>query len=150
MTKLFLFLSLFIFASCGGNTDPGSGDAPENEDAIVEDSDLENEGESETATNYDLEMVDDENREEFKENLAKIEKEHGDQWDFCTCVVKNDSINKAFQNEQSDSEFDRLSSRFDEIETHCKAFLVQSPNATPEERTNHEKKVKKCLKNAGL
>ena len=50
----------------------------------------------------------------------------------------------------SDSEFERLSNRFDEIETHCQAFLAQNPNQTPEERVKHEKQVKKCLKEAGI
>ena len=90
------------------------------------------------------------NQKEFKENLAKIEKVHGEQWDFCTCVVKNDSINKAFSQPVSDAQFDRLSLRFDEIDQRCKAFLMQSPNVTPEERIKHEKKVRNCLKEAGI
>jgi tetrahydromethanopterin S-methyltransferase subunit G len=93
--------------------------------------------------------VDADDRQEFKENLAQIEKEHGEQWDFCTCVIKNDSINKAVHT-APDSEIDRLFNRLEEIEQKCQAFLVQSKNATPEERQAHEKKVKKCLKDAGV
>ena len=85
-----------------------------------------------------MSTVDKKNQKEFKENLAKIEKVHGEQWDFCTCVVKNDSINKAFSQPVSDAQFDRLSLRFDEIDQRCKAFLMQSPNVTPEERIKHE------------
>lgn len=84
------------------------------------------------------------------ESLIEIEKKYGEQWDFCTCVIKNDSINKAFSKPVSDSEFDRLSERFDVIDEKCKAFLVQNPNVTPEERVEHERKVKKCLKEAGI
>lgn len=100
---------------------------------------------------YDLSTVDKENSKEFMENLVKIEKEFGEQWSFCDCVVKGDSINKAFSTPNlSDAEFDRLSDRFDYIDSRCKAFRIQNPNATPEERAEHEKKVKKCLKEAGI
>ena len=100
---------------------------------------------------YDMSDVDSENIEEFKENLVKIEKEFGEQWDFCTCIVKGDSINKAFMNpDLPDSEFDALSDRFDYIDEKCKAFRIQNPSITPEERAAHEKKVKKCLREAGL
>lgn len=100
-------------------------------------------------SDYDMSTVDAKDRREFKENLAKIEKKHGEQWDFCTCVIKNDSINRAFSEPLPDDEFDRLALRLDEIDKRCKAFLTQSSNVTPEERSRHEKKVKNCLKEAG-
>ena len=99
---------------------------------------------------YDMETVDKKHQKEFMENLAHIEKEFGQQWDFCTCVVKNDSIDKAFKKDLSDAEFDRVAARFDVIEKKCKAFLVQSPNQTPDERQAHNKKVRDCLKAAGV
>lgn len=87
---------------------------------------------------------------EFKENKKKIEAIYGEQWGFCECVVKGDSINKAFAKSNiSDEEFDRLSKRFDVIDEKCQAFRIQDANRTPEERALHEKKVRKCLKNAG-
>ncbi|XOV67983.1 MAG: hypothetical protein ACFHU9_02195 [Fluviicola sp.] len=98
---------------------------------------------------YDLETVDPKDREEFLESMAKIETEHGVQWGFCECVVKNDSINDALSKELSDAEFDKVLERSDFIEQRCQAFLVQSRNQTPEERYAHEEKVKKCLKEAG-
>lgn len=101
-------------------------------------------------SNIDLSEVDDKHSEEFVESLIQIEKQYGEQWDFCTCVIKNDSINKAFSKPVSDREFDRLSARFDVIEEKCKAFLVHDPNITPEERSDHERKVRKCLKEAGI
>ena len=79
-------------------------------------------------------------------NLAEIEKKHGQQWDFCTCVLKNDSINKAFMKKLSDEAFDELSLRFDVIDAKCKAFLAQNPNQTPGDRAKHEKKVRDCLR----
>lgn len=101
-------------------------------------------------SDIDLSQVDDKHSDEFVESLIQIEKQYGEQWDFCTCVVKNDSINKAFSKPVSDREFDRLSARFDVIEEKCKAFLVHDPNITPEERSDHERKVRKCLKEAGI
>lgn len=100
---------------------------------------------------YDMSKVDKKDLKEFKQNLVKIEKKYGEQWDFCACAVKQDSVNKAFQkSNMSDEEFDRVLARSDEIDQKCQAFLVQNPNVTPEERANHERQVKKCLKEAGV
>jgi len=86
---------------------------------------------------------------ELKKSLKKIEAKYGEQWDFCNCVVKGDSINKAFLKPNlPDKEFERLSNRFDEIDEKCQAFRIQDANRTPEERAIHEKKVKKCLRAA--
>jgi tetrahydromethanopterin S-methyltransferase subunit G len=86
---------------------------------------------------------------ELNKSLKKIEAKYGEQWDFCNCVVKGDSINKAFLKPNlPDKEFERLSNRFDEIDEKCQAFRIQDANRTPEERAIHEKKVKKCLKAA--
>lgn len=88
---------------------------------------------------------------ELQESIAKIEEKYGEQWDFCDCVVKGDSINKAFSKPNlPDAEFDRLSKRFDEIDEKCQAFRIQDANRTPEQRELHEKKVKKCLREAGI
>lgn len=125
-------------------------DAKNHESSVTlsEDGSPISEDEVEIKSDYDMSTVDSKDLKEFKQNLAKIEQEHGAQWDFCTCVIKNDSINKAFSKEVSDKEFDKLSDRFDEIDQKCKAFLAQNPNSTPEERAIHEKKVKKCLREA--
>ena len=88
---------------------------------------------------------------ELQESIAKIEKKYGEQWDFCDCVVKGDSINKAFSKPNlPDAEFDRLAKRFDEIDVKCQAFRIQDASRTPEQRAAHEKKVRKCLKEAGV
>lgn len=147
----FFSLIVLVFVSCNtgheevvqndvGDTDSLETVAPEI-DSLVKKS----------ISQYDLSTVDKENSKEFMENLVKIEKEFGEQWSFCDCVVKGDSINKAFSSPNlSDAEFERLSDRFDYIDSRCKAFRIQNPNATPEERADHEKKVKKCLKEAGI
>ena len=82
------------------------------------------------------------------ETKAKIEKEYGEQWDFCDCIFKTDSIQNAIEKvgDISDKEFDKIMSRFEEIDQHCKT-IIASPNTTPEQRKAHERKVKKCLKN---
>jgi hypothetical protein len=84
-----------------------------------------------------------------KRNTDSLTAKYGEQWDFCNCVVKGDSINKSFLKPNlPDKEFERLSNRFDEIDEKCQAFRIQDANRTPEERAIHEKKVKKCLKAA--
>jgi hypothetical protein len=86
--------------------------------------------------------------DDIKESSKKIEARYGEQWDFCDCVVKGDSLNKAIAaGKLSDKEFDRISKRFDEIELRCKVFKIQDPSRTPEERLMHEKRVKQCLDN---
>jgi hypothetical protein len=89
--------------------------------------------------------------DESEEVEKEIEKKFGKQWDFCDCVVKNDSINKVFENADnlSDEEFDAAFTRMEEIDKHCKE-LISAPNTTPDERAKHKRKVRKCLKNAGI
>lgn len=88
------------------------------------------------------------NDEDFIESERKIETRYGEQWDFCDCVNKGDSMNKAISaGKLSDEEYDRISKRFDEIELRCKVFKIQDPSRTPEERMKHEKRVKQCLEN---
>ena len=147
--KTLIIATLILTASCADDSydynKPCSQDKSDGQTEMTSDTDT-----TEIKSDYDLSTVEAKDLEEFKENLAIIEKKHGEQWDFCTCVVKNDSINKAFMGDVSDEEFDRLSDRFDVIDQHCKAFLTQSSSVTPEERAIHEKKVRKCLKEAGV
>lgn len=146
---LILLISLSLFG-CSDSNKEGC-DAHLDSDLVIdEESDGEDGSTSDIKSEYDMGTVDKKDLKEFKENLEKIEKVHGEQWDFCTCVVKNDSINRAFSEEVSDAEFERLSTRFDEIDVKCKAFLAQSPNVTPADRAAHDKKVKNCLKESGL
>jgi len=88
---------------------------------------------------------------DLREEIEKIETTYGEQWDFCDCVIKGDSLNKALTNDKlSDKELDLILKRFDEIDKKCQAFKIIDPNRTPKERSLHEKKVKKCLKEAGV
>ena len=149
MNKLLYVLSFLLLFSCSGEstevkknkekskTDTSSVENPLDEDTL------------DIKSDYKMDNVDPKGRKEFKENLVEIEKKHGIQWDFCTCVVANDSINKAFQDPNiSDADFDRASDRFDIVAEKCKAFQIQNPQQTPEERARHEKKVRDCLKAA--
>jgi hypothetical protein len=105
----------------------------------------------EIESDYDMSDIDPDQRQEFAENLIKIEKEDGIQWDFCKCVVKNDSLDKAFkQDGLSDLRVDDLMKRLDFIEIKCQAYLIQNTQITPDQRADHEKKVQDCLKEAGL
>jgi hypothetical protein len=82
---------------------------------------------------------------ELKESIAKIEVKYGEQWDFCKCVVVNDSIDKAIKRGDTD---EKLLDRWDIVDKKCQAFRIQNPSTTPEQREAHERRVKKCLKEA--
>lgn len=84
---------------------------------------------------------------EKTENHAKIVEKYGEQWDFCSCVIKNDSINNAFEKNLTDKQSEKLMKRWEFVENKCKEFLT-TPNTTPEERVEHELKVTRCLKAA--
>ena len=84
---------------------------------------------------------------ELKESVAKIEEKYGEQWDFCQCVVVNDSIDRAIK---LGNTTDKLLDRWDLVDRKCQAFRIQDPNRTPEEREAHERKVNKCLREAGI
>ncbi len=73
------------------------------------------------------------------------------QWDFCDCIYKTDSIDKAINASENltEAEFEVLMARFELIDQHCKT-IIASPNTTPRERKAHEAKVRKCKKELGL
>ncbi len=83
--------------------------------------------------------------EKIEENL---EKKYGEQWEFCDCIVRNDSVNKALET-ATDAQVDKIIARMDVIEKHCKKMLTV-PNTTPEERAKYQRKVNKCLRQNGL
>lgn len=86
-------------------------------------------------------------KNEKTDNHNKIIEKFGEQWDFCKCVLANDSINSAFEKTVTDAATNKLMKRWENVEVKCKEFLT-SENKTPEQRIEHELKVKKCLKNA--
>ncbi|MCE3294979.1 MAG: hypothetical protein K0R65_693 [Crocinitomicaceae bacterium] len=140
MKNTALILSFFlVLASCSSSEKCEECELENANDTIVKD----------TISSLDdalkAEKVETKSKEQ-QENLQKIEKKYGEQWDFCTCVVANDSINNAFEKSPSDKQAEKLMARWEHVELKCKEFLTQ-PNTTPEERAIHEKKVRKCLKN---
>lgn len=141
--------TLLIFSSCGDYKKEHEAKC-ENEVMSSEDSLTATMDSLHIESHIDMSLVDEKDKKDFIKSLAAIEHQYGEQWDFCTCIVKNDSIDKAFKKQLSDSEYDRLADRFDVIDVKCKAFLAQNPNQTPEDRAKHEKKVKNCLKAAGI
>lgn len=153
MKQLFYILIVLSLIRCGGES---AGDKASNE-AIkkpVPKSEIDS-IKGEVSSNVDESMLGDHNRKEFYENLRKIEKEHGVQWDFCTCAIKNDSINKAInalleKDNYTEAQLDKLIQRSDTIEKKCKSFISQDPSQTPDQREEHQKKIKKCLKEAGI
>jgi hypothetical protein len=140
MYRIFFFSFLFTLASCGAEEKPVEDPVEIEVDPLQEA--LENNTPEKKAAVDSVEL---------KASVKKIEAKYGEQWDFCDCVVKGDSINKAFMKPNlPDKEFNRLSDRFDEIDKKCQAFRIQDANRTPEERAIHEKKVRKCLRAAGI
>lgn len=149
MIRLFSVITLFFLFSCGSES--GKKEKIEKDNDTLTEIVKEDSLDKIIISDYDMSGIDKKMKKEFKENLVKIEKEHGVQWDFCDCVVKGDSINKAFMKDNiPDREFSRLEKRLNEIDHHCQAFRIQDPNTTPEERAEHEVKVRKCLKEAGI
>lgn len=140
ITKLFLILALM--SSCSNN-DQKQDELPieEKADSVVVEKAPEQEIKELQKKKDVVVNVD------FKENKAKIEKKYGEQWDFCKCVVLNDSIDKAVKAGNVD---DKLMDRFDEVDRKCKSFLVMDNSRTPEERMLHDKKIAKCLREAGV
>lgn len=135
--------------SCsGGDSKDVEGTDKTDKDSLLNDDLFENDTLT-IKSDYKMDNVDAKQRKEFRENLAQIEEKHGVQWDFCTCIVANDSINKAVQVPNlSDVKFNKLLDRLTTVEEKCQAFLVQNPSVTPEERARHGKKVRDCLRAA--
>jgi hypothetical protein len=86
---------------------------------------------------------------ERTELKQKIEIKYGEQWDFCSCIKKSDSIDKAFKGKLTPQQEDKLIERWDFVDSKCKE-LTTFDNTTPEERAIYHNKVSKCLKNARL
>jgi len=147
MVKYIYFALLAItlaFSSCNGDGDHGTVEI--DTDTLTIDTSL---GIDTTAiTPIDTVAVDSAGYLDEEEALTtKIEKTYGVQWDFCDCVVKNDSVNTAILETDDDNEIDIIFARMEVIDQHCKELLT-TPNTTPEERAKHERKVRKCLKAA--
>ncbi|MBW7866694.1 MAG: hypothetical protein H3C31_00045 [Brumimicrobium sp.] len=141
---LFFILSILFFTSCKSNSIE---DANNLNDTIQEDhTSLEDENnEDETTVTTAGVTKNTSDNADVKEAQKEIEKKYGEQWDFCTCIQKSDSVNNALM-AANDDEFDKVMARSEFIDSKCKTMLIQ-PNSTPEERLKHEKKVKQCLKN---
>lgn len=83
-----------------------------------------------------------------QDEKERITKKYGEQWDFCDCVKKNDSIDKLLKNQKlNDSELDGLLKRAEEIENKCKLLLTDLKSNKPSDRLRHQEKVKDCLEN---
>lgn len=136
--KIFFYLSfVLVFVACKSD--------PKNEAILTIDSLA-----IEATTKIDSAIVADSasytsEKKEQSANMKVIEKKYGEQWDFCDCVRKNDSINKVIESASDDADYDKIFARMDVIDQHCKTLLIQ-PNSTPEERAKYEKRVRDCLR----
>ena len=140
--NLSLFISLLILSSCGGEQPVCKDCEADKKDTVQP---IENT--LENAVKKEEEFI--APSKEVKENHDKIVQKYGEQWDFCKCVVANDSINDAFEKRLTPQQEDKLMARWDYVDIKCKE-LTTLPNTTPEEREKHDKKVLKCLKQNGL
>ncbi|WP_343604658.1 hypothetical protein [Fluviicola sp.] len=140
---LFLIPVLVLFASCSSNEECKECQVDAVKDTVTETDDL-------TAALKDTAVEKKSVTVEMKENHEKIVKKYGEQWDFCTCVVANDSINDAFEKGgMTPAQEEKVMARWEVVDRKCKELLT-TPNTTPEERAKHDKKVLKCLKQNGL
>jgi hypothetical protein len=76
-----------------------------------------------------------------------IAKKYGEQWDFCTCIVANDSITDAFEGKMTKEQEEKLMKRWDYVDNKCKA-ITTFDQTIPDQRIAHDRKVAKCLKAA--
>ncbi len=85
-------------------------------------------------------------KKDLKSSVYFIEQKYGEQWGFCACVLKGDSVNKAILKPNlSDKQLQKLLNRFEFINKKCQSFKIQDASRSPEQRKRHEKKVKECL-----
>lgn len=137
-----LFLTFLFILSCNSNPDT---EEIESKESVSVEQEIPEAFVSDTAKKKHQ-------IKEEKENLEKIEQKYGEQWGFCECVVANDSIDKAVKKlvDFETPQAEKLLDRFDYVSKKCQAFLGMDASKTPEERQKHEKKVKKCLKEANV
>jgi len=141
MKTLTLFsFALLLFVSCGSDKKCTDCDKPKVEKDTIVDPMAE-------ALKNDTAAVD--NTQERGEIHQKIVKKYGEQWDFCKCVIANDSITDAVEKGIKPQDEEKFMARWDYVDRKCKE-LTTFDNTTPEERMKHEKRVNKCLKDAGL
>lgn len=140
MKIFFLTVGLLVLVACGSNETCKDCDVKKEKDTVVVVDDLESAMKKDTVTTPSKDQ---------KENHEKIVKKFGEQWDFCTCIVANDSITDAFEKKLTPKQEEKLMARWDYVDKKCKE-LTTFDNTTPEERAKHEKRVNKCLKENGL
>lgn len=84
------------------------------------------------------------NQETINNRLLLFEEIQKEQWDFCDCVRKNDSITKVIDKMGDNDDYESVLDRMEEIDEHCKELLTV-PNSNQDERQSHSQKVKECL-----
>jgi hypothetical protein len=131
---ILLNLSLiFLFVACTNSTDTIEPTDNDSTALVVEDDYTAGDT---TFVSVQIEEV---------QNKIEIEKKFGEQWDFCDCVRKNDSIQRVIEKAPDNANFDKIFARMEEIDSKCVALLT-APTRTPEERSKHQARIKKCLK----
>jgi hypothetical protein len=129
----------FTFSNCSGN---GEGEGDRLDSLLMDTMNLDSISPLDTVSVDSAGYINEE-----AALTSNIEKKYGVQWDFCDCVVKNDSIEKAIMATDDEKQLDKIIARSEIVDQHCKGLLT-TPNTTPEQRDKHERKVKKCLRDA--
>jgi hypothetical protein len=142
--KLFLLLILCIYSVAGCDTDAVK---PKKVEVVKELDTIVQAQSAEDAVSRASGGVSVSQAKEEKQNAMLIEKKYGEQWDFCTCVLANDSITDAFEKKISSSQETKLMARWDYVDKKCKE-LTTFDQTNPDQRAAHERKVTKCLKAA--
>ena len=141
-TLITKFIAVVVFFSVLSCQESNPKNAKHLEDGQKKKGKRENSGSILSDSNYVSKKGSDDR--DMKQSMAIIEKKYGEQWDFCRCVILNDSIDKAIKAGNSN---ERLLARWDFVDKKCQAFRIQDPHRTPEERERHKLKVQQCLKN---
>ena len=139
--SLALFIVILLLNACSGSSSETTEENPDTDS--MSNQILDSNNYMDTVSDY----RDDQGYVNEEVELSnEIEKKYGVQWDFCTCVVTNDSLEKALEKSETDEETDAIIARWDQVDSHCKEILT-TPNNSPEDRAAHDAKVKKCLRN---
>ena len=141
MLKAILPLTTFliILVSCG-NDPKSTKDLSKDKDKVEDKKDITAPIKKDTVISKNSEAA---------SNKAKIEQKFGEQWEFCDCIVRLDSITDAFEKKTTPAQEEKLMARWEYVDVKCKEVTTNA-STTPEERVKHENKVKKCLKANGL
>ena len=136
MNKDTLFITIiFIFLYLSSCNSPEKSNRDLENNSSLKEENAETSGEKGRVVQLPADSID---------QAEHIEQKYGRQWDFCNCIKKNDSINRIDVGKLDEQQLEKVMLRWEQIERKCKNMLI-TPNTTPEQRKQHDLKVKECL-----